>query len=71
MLGDRGVGAALKEVARGSAMPVSVRDGGAAASRSAIETTVYFCCLESLQNAAKHARRGAAVRSARARTTAA
>jgi signal transduction histidine kinase len=59
LLGQLGVGAALEAVARRSAMPVSVRDGGLGRHPEALETTVYFCCVECLQNAAKHAGAGA------------
>jgi signal transduction histidine kinase len=34
---------------------VSVYDSGLGRPPEAVETTIYFCCLESLQNAAKHA----------------
>jgi signal transduction histidine kinase len=59
VLADRGVGMALKAAARSSAMPVRVGDGWRGRHPEEIETTVYFCCLECLQNAAKHAGRGA------------
>jgi signal transduction histidine kinase len=58
-----GVGAALAAVARHSATPVRIRDAGVARHSEAIEMTVYFCCLEGLQNAAKHAGPGATVTS--------
>ena len=58
VLADRGVGAALKAVARGSAIPVRVGDGWRRRHSEAVETTVYFCCQECLQNAAKHGGRG-------------
>ena len=61
VLTDRGVGAALAAVARRSPIPVSVRDAGIGRYSEAIEMTVYFCCLECVQNAAKHAGPGAAV----------
>jgi signal transduction histidine kinase len=60
VLGDRGVGAAIRAVARTSAMPVRIADEWRTRRSEAVETTVYFCCLECLQNAAKHAGRGAA-----------
>ena len=59
VLGDRGVGAAVRAVARTSAMPIRIADEWRGRRSEAIETTVYFCCLECLQNAAKHAGRGA------------
>ena len=61
VLADRGVGAALAAVARRSAIPVTVLDAGIGRHAEATEMTVYFCCLECLQNAAKHAGPGAAV----------
>jgi signal transduction histidine kinase len=54
-----GVGAALAAVADRSAMPVDLDDGWRDRQSEAVETTVYFCCLECLQNAAKHAGPGA------------
>jgi len=59
VLGDRGVGAAVTAVARTAAMPISIGDEWRGRHAEAVETTVYFCCLESLQNAAKHAGEGA------------
>jgi signal transduction histidine kinase len=61
VLAQAGVGAALAAVTRGSAIPVRIRDAGLARHPEAIEMTVYFCCLECLQNAAKHAGPEAAV----------
>lgn len=59
ILAGQGIGAALASVARSSAMPVGVRDGWLGRHSEAVETTVYFCCVEGLQNAAKHAGHGA------------
>jgi signal transduction histidine kinase len=61
LLGELGIGHALEGVARHSAMPVTITDEGLARHSEALETTVYFCCLECLQNAAKHAGTGASV----------
>jgi signal transduction histidine kinase len=58
VLADRGVGMALRAVARSSAISVRVGDEWRCRHTEAVETTVYFCCLECLQNAAKHAGRG-------------
>ena len=55
-----GVGPALKEVAARSATGVTVVDGLPRQS-AALETAIYFCCVECLQNAAKHAGAGAHV----------
>ena len=43
-------------------MPVAVVDHGIGRHPPHIESTVYFCCLEAVQNAAKHAGRDASVR---------
>ena len=56
-----GVGVALAAVAHRSALPTTVEDAWLRRHSQAVETTVYFCCLECLQNAAKHAGRGASV----------
>lgn len=58
-LADQGIGAALAGVARRSAIPVGIRDGWRGRHSEAVETTVYYCCLEGVQNAAKHAGPGA------------
>ena len=49
-----GVGPAVKEVAARSATRVAVVDALPRQSEP-VETAIYFCCLECLQNAAKHA----------------
>jgi signal transduction histidine kinase len=61
LLVDRGLRPALDAVARRSALPVRVVDGGLPRFSEALETTIYFCCLEALQNASKHAGTGASV----------
>ena len=55
ILPQMGVGPALRAVARRSAMRVTIRDNGIGRHPEVIESTIYFCCLESLQNASKHA----------------
>jgi signal transduction histidine kinase len=42
-------------------MPVTISGGLPRRYAERIETTVYFCCVECLQNAAKHAGQGAVV----------
>jgi signal transduction histidine kinase len=42
-------------------MPVRIADDGFGRQSAAVENTVYFCCLEALQNAAKHAGENATV----------
>jgi signal transduction histidine kinase len=61
VLVDHGLSAALASVAARSPVPVHV--GVALAERLApeVEAVVYFCCLEAIQNAAKHAGPGATV----------
>jgi signal transduction histidine kinase len=49
-----GVAAALREVSRRSPLRTRVADGWSGRHGEAIESAVYFCCLECLQNAAKH-----------------
>lgn len=56
---EQGLRAALEEAARRSATPVSVRGEWRGRHSEAVDTTVYFCCVECLQNAAKHAGDGA------------
>jgi signal transduction histidine kinase len=60
LLEERGVGEALKSAARRSPLPVSVRVRGIGRYPRDVEVAVYFCCLEALQNVAKHAGAGSA-----------
>ncbi len=55
LLADQGLGAALAAQARKAAVPVEVEAGGTGRYPQDIEATVYFCCLEALQNVAKYA----------------
>jgi signal transduction histidine kinase len=55
LLADRGVGAALEAVARAAPVRVSVYDDGLGRRPEHLETTIYYCCVECVQNAAKHA----------------
>lgn len=60
---DRGLAAALEARAQKSPVPVRVDAIGIGRYLPDIETAVYFCCMEALQNAAKYARAsGVAVR---------
>jgi len=61
LLSESGPVTALKAVARRSAIPVTVRDLGLGRHAEPLETTLYFCSLECIQNAAKHAGPGASV----------
>jgi signal transduction histidine kinase len=55
VLTDNGVAAALGSIARQAALPVAVEDRGIGRHPPQVESTVYFCCVEAVQNAAKHA----------------
>lgn len=61
LLADEGLGPALREAAARSGMPVDVRVDDVGRLPEAYEEAVYYCCLEALQNAAKHAGRGARI----------
>jgi len=59
LLQDRGLAEALANAARRTAIPTRVDASAARRYEPEIEATVYFCCVEALQNAAKHAGEGA------------
>jgi signal transduction histidine kinase len=61
LLRDSGLAAALVAAANRSAVPVTVQVADIPRSAPEVEATVYFCCLEAIQNAAKHAGPGAEV----------
>lgn len=54
-LADHGLEAALRARARTLSVPVTVHTRGLARYDRSVESAVYFCCLEALQNASKHA----------------
>jgi signal transduction histidine kinase len=54
LLVDLGLSEALRAAAQRSPLPVSI-DVAVGRFPSEVEAAVYFCCLEALQNAAKHA----------------
>jgi signal transduction histidine kinase len=62
LLQDRGLPEALANTARRLPIPVRVAANGLGRYEPAIEATVYFCCVEALQNAAKHAGEGASAK---------
>jgi signal transduction histidine kinase len=63
LLADKGLAAALEAQARKAAVPVTVETDGVGRYPQEVEATVYFCCLEALQNIAKYAAAsGAAIR---------
>jgi signal transduction histidine kinase len=55
LLLDRGLGEALRAAARRAAATTCVEADGLPRYPPEVEATVYFCCLEALQNATKHA----------------
>jgi signal transduction histidine kinase len=55
LLAERGLPDALRSAARRSPVATSVRAAGVGRYRRDVESTVYFACLEAMQNAAKHA----------------
>ncbi|MBV9093258.1 MAG: hypothetical protein JO132_05205 [Streptosporangiaceae bacterium] len=55
LLADSGLGEALRAAGQRSPQPVRVTAGGIGRYSLEVESAVYFCCLEALQNAAKHA----------------
>ncbi len=61
LLAEQGLTAAVTTQASKAPVPVEVDAGGLGRYPAEIETAIYFCCLEALQNAARHAP-GSAVR---------
>jgi signal transduction histidine kinase len=55
LLADKGLPAALEAQARKSPVPVTVQPDGVGRYRQDVESAVYFCCLEALNNVAKYA----------------
>jgi len=54
VLADQGLAAALSAQARKAPIPVTVDADGIVRYPQEVEAAAYFCCLEALQNAAKH-----------------
>jgi signal transduction histidine kinase len=61
LLATRGVVDALRSECVHSGIAVQIEAEDVGLSVPDVETAVYLCCLESIQNAAKHAGRGASV----------
>jgi signal transduction histidine kinase len=57
-LADEGLGQALRSAVAGSAMPVTIDTNGSARPPASVEAALYFCCMEAVQNAAKHSGAG-------------
>jgi signal transduction histidine kinase len=55
VLADRGLAAALEAQARKAPMPVVVEPDGVGRYARDVESAVYFCALEALNNVAKYA----------------
>jgi signal transduction histidine kinase len=55
LLADEGLPAALEAQARKSSLPVTVQPDGVGRYGPDVESAVYFCCLEALNNVAKYA----------------
>jgi signal transduction histidine kinase len=55
LLADKGLPEALVAQARKSPVPVAVESDGVGRYPPEIESAIYFCCLEALQNVAKYA----------------
>jgi signal transduction histidine kinase len=55
LLADKGLAEALGAQARKASIPVSVGSSGVGRYAQEVESAVYFCCLEALQNVAKYA----------------
>jgi signal transduction histidine kinase len=55
LLADRGLADALRSVAVRAPIHASVEPDGIGRYPQDVESAVYFCCLEALQNASKHA----------------
>jgi signal transduction histidine kinase len=54
LLADRGLGAALRSAALRSPVRTTIDMDGIGRYGPEVETAVYFCCLEAMQNAMKH-----------------
>jgi signal transduction histidine kinase len=59
LLMDQGLAAALGSAAQRATIPTRVETGTLGRYPSEVEAAAYFCCLEALQNAMKHAGPGA------------
>jgi len=55
LLRDHGLDDALQAVALQASLPTQIEARGVGRYRAEVESAVYFCCLEALQNIGKHA----------------
>jgi signal transduction histidine kinase len=60
LLADKGLPAALESQVRRSPVPVTIDPDGVGRYPPDIESAVYFCCLEALNNVAKYAQASSA-----------
>jgi signal transduction histidine kinase len=61
LLRDRGLPDALQTAANRAALPTTVDADGVGRHDTDLEAAIYFCCLEAMQNAGKHAGDGARI----------
>lgn len=61
LLNTGGLGEALPAAASRAALPATVELDGVGRYAAEIEAAVYFCCLEAMQNAGKHAGEGSSI----------
>jgi signal transduction histidine kinase len=61
LLRDHGLGEALRNAASRATLPTTAHVGTERRFGADVEAAVYFCCLEAMQNAAKHAGEAAEV----------
>jgi signal transduction histidine kinase len=59
LLVERGLGEGLRSASARAPVPVRLEARGLGRYPPEVETTVYFCCVEALQNVGKHAGAGA------------
>jgi signal transduction histidine kinase len=62
LLSSSGLGQALSAACRRASLPAEVEADGLGRHAPELEAAVYFCCVEGLQNAGKHAGAGASAR---------
>jgi uncharacterized membrane protein len=55
VLADHGLAAALRSAARHAPIPTTIHAEAGRRYRHEVEIAAYFCCLEAIQNATKHA----------------
>jgi signal transduction histidine kinase len=58
LLSDEGLVPALRSAVAASAIPVTIETDGVGRLPTPVEAALYFCCMEAVQNAAKHSGAG-------------